>query len=447
MEFVVIFIAIIFEVFLISRNIQYGALGVFLIYCMIPLSFGINIGVRMNIMTLILSVYLFCSYLKIRKWNNTYNPDIERVLRLYCVYVLISSFYATLLSPYPNDYVRNTIAFIINFVLMPYILCHISNDQGILKKINTVLVIFGIVVGVYGILNYILKSNPYLVYMTSMTGTSASSDHFLMSERGFLQGRVSSFFSHPLSLGQISIIMLGYGIFSFKKIRYVFLRRISLILLGLMCVFCGSRSAIIPLGVVIFLYVLYSNFGNKIKYIFLICVVACVAYLYLPESYKSVIKGFFYVWNDDYAERGNIGGSSLEMRMNQFNDGLNIIEDNPLFGMGQGYVSMHGKDHEEMLGYESYVLQFFVVGGFVGVIVFTLYYFYLYISLLHLCKGKLNKAKVHSLCLSYYINILFTGIQTGSFSIFIIFYFWLKSEIQGCRCCCRKDEKENVVYS
>ena len=427
MELIIIFIAIAFEVFLMSKSLQYGAIAVFLVFCLIPMSYGINIGIRMNIMTCSIGTYFVCVYLK--KKELIKGKIIIRGLVYYFLYVLISSFFATMLSPYPEDFIRNILAFVINFIMMAFLLNYVPFTPKGLKRINYVIAIWGIIVGLYGILNYVIKINPYLVLMSSISGVDASSEFFMEEERAFLQGRVSSFFSHPLLLGQISIIMFSYGLFSLKLFVNSFLRWTCLFLLILMCILCGSRSALVPIVLTIIIYLVYEGRKKTVKYFLFFSVLVFGISVFLPSKYHEAAKGFFYIWDDSYAKEANIKGSNFEMRLNQVGNGLYIIEDNPLFGLGQGYVSQHGSNHEEMLGYESYILQFLVDGGIIGVLFFTFFYFYLYIYLFKQCHHSRDRMKVHALCLSYYINILLTGIQTGTFSIYMIFFFLLRASI------------------
>lgn len=439
MEILIIIAALAFEALLMWRNIQYGALAVFLVFSMIPISFGINLGIRLNIMTLSVALFFVFAFNQIR--SNRTGATERNGLKWYCVYVFITSFVATMLSLYPGDFARNFIAFLVNFILMPLILSSIGFEGAQLHRIKKLLVLFYIAVGLYGILNYIVKINPYLLLMGAITNTDASSDFFMNEERGFLQGRVSSFYSSPLLLGQITVILFGYGLFAFKDAVRRWLHIPCLCLMALMCLLCGSRSALVPIVLVGLIYMGYTFKEKVVKYILLIPVILIIGYSMIPAQHKDSVKAFVFFWNDEYAQNVDIHGSSVGLRFNQFANGLNVIESNPILGLGQGYVSQHGADHPEMFGYESYVFQFLVDGGLLGVIAFTIFYFYLYLSLLRRSGLPYDRMRVHALCLSYYLNILFTGIMTGSFSIFMIFYFLLKAEIE------RNDIKKPFVIN
>ena len=141
------------------RNIQYGVLAVFLVFSMIPISFGIDLGIRLNIMTLSVALFFVFAFNQIR--NNPTEANERNCLKWYSIYVFITSFVATMLSLYPGDFARNYVAFIVNFILMPFILSSISFEEERLRKIKKILVLFYIGVGIYGILNYLAETDAH----------------------------------------------------------------------------------------------------------------------------------------------------------------------------------------------------------------------------------------------------------------------------------------------
>jgi len=348
---------------------------------------------------------------------------------LYCIYALLASFAAHLLSKYPEDYVRNSIAFVVNFILIPFTLCHIAIEERDLKIINKSFIFMGILVGLYGVVNYILKINPYALMMSMYSNTEDTTSVFLEEERGLLQGRVSSFFIHPLQLGQVSVVMFTYGLFAFKNEVNKLLKYLYLGLMALMCFLCGSRSAIVPIVLVCFFYLIYNSSSKSFFRIVIVIFLLFASFVFVPSDSLDSIKGFLFVWNDSYASDAGIKGSSFAMRLQQLSDALDVASDNPLLGLGQGYVSQHGHDHLEMKGYEGYLLQFLVDGGILGTLMFTFFYLFLYVVSLKKTYMK-DKLGIHLFFISYFVNILFTGIQQGTFTVFVIFLFCFLGIIQ-----------------
>ena len=424
--------ALLFETVLMIKRSQFGIAGLLIIFCLLPNSFGWHIGMRMNIITLSVAVFALLS-VKVFK-NVFFDRKVNRIIILYALYVVVSSMIGCMFSKYDGDYFRNIIAFLVGYIIVFIFINRMkldARDYNVIIWSTTLLVL---VFGTYGILNYITKINPYITFVSYITESFDMSEVFQEEERGFLQGRVSSTFIHPLLLGQVSTVILAYGIYAFKdkipKVLYI----LVVVLLILMCVLCGSRSAIIPIVFIICLYLYKRGVGHIVKYSILVMGIIVFLYTYLPSDSQKALQGFFFFWDDSYAKEANIRGSSLDMRIRQFEGGVRVVEDSPVLGFGQGYVSQHGHDHPEMKGYESFIFQLLVDGGYLGIIAFLSFFFSLYYIALKKCKNTNDTIKVHSLCMSYFINILFTGIQGGSFIIYSIFFCLLNNSLLDSRC-------------
>lgn len=426
METAIIGITLLLEFLIITKRIQYGALILVVIYCLIPINLGIDIGMRLNVITLSVGCFILLALPLFIK-GCYIDRKLDRILKIYGLYVVVTSLLGCLNSGYINEYIRNILAFGVNFIFVGLVANRIKLEKKDYDTINKVLIILVFIIGGYGLINYITKFNPYIAYITLLTDSLDMSNTFMEEERGFLEGRVSSTFIHPLILGQISIILFSYILYAFNQGYTKYFRAICLIILALMCLFCGSRSALIPLLIAVIIYIFHNKRSTIVKYVCIGAVVLPFLYSSLPDDVQKTINGVVFFWDSSYAKEANIKGSSFEMRLNQFEDGVGIIQDNLLFGFGQGYVSMHGDKHNEMLGYESFVFQFLIDGGLMGVMAFIFFYFLLYANLLRKCKNKYDRGRVHVLCLSYFINILFTGIQAGTFSVFIVFYYFVIS--------------------
>ena len=439
METAIIGITLFLEFLIIKKRLQNAALVLIVIYCLIPINLGLNWGMRFNIITLSVGCYIFLTFSMYEK-KVCIDRKFDRLLKIYGVYVVVTSIIGSFVSGYINEYVKNILAFGVNFIFVGLFANHIKLEKKDFNTINIVLIVLVFIIGGYGLLNYSIKINPYIAFISLITDSNDMSNTFLEEERGFLDGRVSSTFIHPLLLGQVSIIFFSYILYAFNQGLTRYFRVICLIILVLMCLLCGSRSALIPLVVAIVIYILYNKNNKRwtiIKYVCVWTVILPFFYFSLSQHYQESINGFVIFWDDSYAEEANIKGSSFEMRLQQFENGLYIIRDSPLLGFGQGYVSMHGDKHGEMLGYESFVFQFLIDGGLIGIVAFTFFYIALYMNLLKKCKRKYDKGRVHVLCLTYFINILFTGIQSGTFIVFIIFYYFIDNHLR------KRDDTQN----
>ena len=402
------------------KNIKYGSMFILAAYCLIPINFGLNIGLRLNIVTLLVGCFMIMALRYVGK-NKCIDPLLKRILIIYAIFAIISSFIAHLFTPYLSEYPRNILAFLVNFFFVGFFLNYLNFDSKLLNAMSNLQFLLSIVVGSYGIYNYLIGFNPYIAFVSMITDSNDMSNVFMDEERGFILGRVSSTFIHPLLLGQTSIVFFTYVLFVEKsKVK----KAASLFFWGLMIVLCGSRSALIPLFVVLVIYAFLGVKGKIVKNTTLLLLFIAVGISFIPKDYQETAKGFLFFWDDSYAKETNIKGSSFEMRIGQFDNAFGIIKDNVLFGKGVGYVSQHGDKHPQMLGYESFIFQYIIDGGILGLFTFCSFLFILYMNLLKRCKRRKEYGMAHSLCLGYYLNILFTGIQSGTFIIFIIIYFF-----------------------
>ena len=246
---------------------------------------------------------------------------------------------------------------------------------------------------------------------------------FQEEQRGVLDGRVSSTFTHPLILGQMMLLTFSYIVFQLKhKINPLF-HTVICTLIIIPIILCGSRSALFPLILIPCFYFYYSGIKKSIKYIILAIFLIPVGVNLLPKDYKLTAEAMIYVWDSSKGAKAGIQGSDEDMRKQQIIAATKIINNNLLFGKGNGYVKEFGSKHSEMLGYEGLLLYTIVDFGLIGSIIFLFFYFFLYKYILFKAHTKEEKVQATSLCICYFICILLTGIAYSTFSFFFLLYF------------------------
>ena len=117
-------------------------------------------------------------------------------------------------------------------------------------------------------------------------------------------------------------------------------------------------------------------------------------------------------WDDEKQKENDIEGSSMELRVNQFNAALEEINDNPIFGRGYGYrdyyIGKHNALHPDLLGFESVLLLYLVEGGVIGLLFFFIIVRYIY----KLFKKETDEdIIIRYIFLSYIISIVMTGVR------------------------------------
>ena len=391
----------------------------------VPSLLRCKIGVPFSLTDLTLLAIGICSIKEIIK-NKIY-PQIYRFFIIYWLYILLTS----LISSFTYDsgeYVKSMVYFTMTSILVGILLSNFKiTDKG-LKLFGRIFLLTYLVIGFYGIFNYLVGFNPYIILVNMLAGADDMTEAFQNEARGFIQGRISSTFIHPLELGQYTVITFSYLLFSRLKINKI-VKTLILLLMIIMILLCGSRSAMIPLFFVLALYI-YSNLKKKIVYILPAILIVFIAFSLMGKDNKSTIQGFLFFWNEDYAANAGIKGSQNSERFAKFDNALYMVRDNILFGRGQGFIRYHGHDYPEMAGYESLVLQTIVDGGVFGLIVYLLFYISLYRFMIKRAEDTLSKIRCHSFCLAYLMNIFFTGMQGVIFIVFILFYFVTLAEMK-----------------
>ena len=348
-------------------------------------------------------------------------PKIGTYLKGYLLYICLSSFLVSFEYFTIGEYIQNMILFFFEYISMAYCLNYVRFDAISIKNFNMAIIVCSTIIIVYGIFNYITKLNPYMMYISMVADLETDyANKFMGEQRGFLVGRVSSTFSHPLQLGQAALLLFCYILYEMRdklnKVLYV------LILIGLilMCVLCGSRSAIFPLIVPLFFYFTNVKIGKRFLYVIVAFSILSFAYVSMPQNMQKTLKAMVFVWDEKASFDADIKGSSISGRADQYMAALIATKENFLLGYGKGYVTKHGDNHPEMLGYESFVLRELLDGGLLGLLVFVFFYVLIYRALLRNAVTSLERARINSLCGSFFLSIFMTGVSYSFFSLYLV---------------------------
>lgn len=404
------------------KDIKYAIIILIITTFLIPniLKFSLG-GINLNVFNLSTVILALCSWKYLKQTNLLY-PSLRKQILFIISYVLIIAIFTTIGKYGFGFWIKNSILYIMEFYIVAYCLLYIKLDIKSIHWINTSITIAAVIVSLYAITNYITKINPYITYVSLLTDTVDASEAFIGEERGALAGRVTGTFTHPLILGQMMLLTFSYLIFQLKREKFKLISLILCLILICPIVLCGSRSALFPLALIPIFYAFYLGAKKIIKYAFVAILLLPLFVSSLPKEYKTTAEGMIYVWDSSKSEKAGIGGSNKDMRKDQMNEALKIIDNNPLFGKGNGYVKEYGSNHSEMLGYEGLLLYSLVDLGILGTILFLIFYLFLYRYLLVKAKSPTEKAQATSLCGCYFICILLTGISYGTFSFFFLLY-------------------------
>lgn len=206
--------------------------------------------------------------------------------------------------------------------------------------------------------------NPLVDYEIALTGGDLSESGYMNenSERGV---RWSSVFLHPIGCGVNCVYLFAVSIFCYYystiKSKYKTILFVGLTL-GLLFVMMQSKSRTPIIGFAILMMPLVLQLKNK-SLIIGVFVAMAVFVNFLDDISMSLIRSITENNSDE------VGGSSMEMRINQGLGVLHFWLQHPLFGYGLvGYGSLltqHSK--YDLFGVESVWLYTPLAFGIVGI--------------------------------------------------------------------------------
>lgn len=301
------------------------------------------------------------------------------------------------------------------FALQTFFLAK-NNEKSALafKYIICGAIVYNIVYCIY--FELILRVNPAGMPLYILLGQD--DNDFIVdmidSERGGFDLRAQTVYRHPLSLGQYMLVLLPLFL---MKGKY-FSNLIFSFLICTLIILSGSRGAMAPMVLVLFMSMIKSSHINFRKLVVLFAVIIAVIssipdrkWDKFTKEVEPFVAGLAF-WDDEKQKENDVSGSSMEMRFDQINAAFVEIEENPIFGRGYGYrdywIFLHNDLHPELLGFESVFLLYLVERGWIGLIFFFFMAYFIY---------KLSKKETIStitillVFVGYLTSIIMTGVR------------------------------------
>lgn len=246
------------------------------------------------------------------------------------------------------------------------------------------------IITIYGLYNYIFKTNPYyeFVIQNYFKGGEADTNTRLnvLNYNEAYRYRATSTFNLSFNYGYVSALFALFFLFcvsTTKKYNKLFICGIILGLIG--AVLCASRTVLLACLVSLLVYLLLNYSLNRLVKLSLMGLVFLfLAYIFIPAVSQSLDNTLSIFSNDD-----QVAGSSLSMRESQMLGTLKYFSQNPILGNGYGYINKElgwgDRDNasldDDMKGFESIVFQLLIEQGLLGLItkillIISLYYFF-----------------------------------------------------------------------
>lgn len=411
----------------IIRNFKVGYFITLLLKILIPYYVYFQIGgFRININDFLL-LFLFISFFYHQEYRNKIPLNLKSVVIINVITTFILIFLSTGYVPFSyqmGSFIKKVLIQESIFLYLGFYALKLNNPQ---KYIN-ILVYTSILAGIYGLFVYILKSNIYINTLAlTYSGSENSFDFFLQESRGGLDGRTSGTFTHPLAWGQFWNILIPLCILFRQYInKYSF---VTILFIGISNILlCGSRTAIISFIVFLFFYSISMPISKLVKNTLASCSIIIIFLLiFVPTKQLQGIANYaetaIFFWDSSYSQKADIHGSDTDIRKEQLQASIKIMESNPLGGLGydyQYYIMDKNLDNS-LYGLESIIFKKLVEQGLFGLLSF--YWIFYLLSKFYYKKFKSRTGKLMMLgyLCSFLVSIHMTGIQGASWIFFILF--------------------------
>ena len=302
---------------------KYGVLILLVSYILLPeIPFGLGgISFKKNHFLMLALIAFFFRFL--------YKDKLKLDMSPY-QFCLVYFFLSLLCIPYKFEtaysiqiyYIIYDIAIIL---LFPIAIWNAVDDETSLALYRKAVLICIAVACIYGLfLTTTGGLNPLIILFSSFGGGGLDEDQWThyFSDEGRLFGRISSVFFHPMSYASFlgfSAIYVGYVRNKISKILFLFL--ICIILINFIT--CGVRSVIGAFFAALFIYILMKrNIGLTVR-ITVFFILGVLILSAIPPVYDYVSSIFV-------KSNSNVGGSSLDMRLDQLAGAFEEIDNNIL---------------------------------------------------------------------------------------------------------------------
>lgn len=390
-------------------------------------SMWINFDIRCGSISLIsaLSIFIIILGFFTRKRNLVFKTNIDTDVSNFCYYLVLINIpfmlFSTDLSFVTQlNLIKSQIVYILLIMVMwKWRPC----SKNILDKQILSLNISTIIVCLYGLYTYITMTNPYMDFMSQYSTKDNLSDLLAFSledARGILHGRITGTSLYTIQYG-IMLVSFFFILSAFYFIRKKNIFEYSVYLLIVINIYLtGSRGPLGALMVGCLFFILRKlNWTKRITYVSIFSILTLIIWPY--------IEPYLLLFTDK-----NAGGSSFEMRKEQFGGALSMVAGDMqslLFGRGLGYTSYYLANfgrHPIALNFESTHVSGIVNYGALGLVFIFLgkIIFLLYIAI-KAYRKKLVDNKTFNLLLAFILTYFIYNMLVGNVyeGLFLVCYF------------------------
>ena len=308
---------------------------------------------------------------------------------------------------------------VLQTLIVPLIILNISKyDSAILRYIKNGLFVSMLIAGVYGIVLLFLPNgfNPYVLMVGNLYNVDTDFVELYSDDAGRAVNRIFSTFSHPMVWALcLCFFIIVYINFRNKKNTLVVFGILGLSLFNLLI--CGVRTGIVSFLITV-AYLLYKF--HNLRY--LTYGLLFVGILFVGLRYNKDYQDYIYSIVDD--SKSKTEGSSIEMRLYQWEGVVDVVRGNEVFGNGYRYPSYYKRNfgrHPKAYSFESLLFVVYSSWGVFGFIIWGIMY---YMILRNNRRNMIKREHIiylDSLVLLYFVFSMITG-EFNFLTYFALFY-------------------------
>jgi hypothetical protein len=303
------------------------------------------------------------------------------VFVIFCAFII--GFFDERLSLFDKFYNSFTEVMWKSFVLFLGYFATRSVDD--LRKILKPLSIAIIIVALYGLFQFIMHKNPYLLWVANEFGAKVENLQAAENQSLQIQGiddryRVYSTFWSPFDYGFVSALMtiLFFAIYNLKNIKNSNHKKIIFIAGMIGVLLCGSRAVLLCTILSLLTLILFAtSFSKRIMVISTVGLFFLATYSTVPYVQEKINGSLDILKIGE--NNSKLGSSSLEMRYRQLIGTFVYFAQSPIVGNGYDYISneLGWKSQtnldNDLLGFESIIFQIMIEQGIVGLLAFFVF--------------------------------------------------------------------------
>ena len=311
--------------------------------------------------------------------------------------------------------ISNLMKCIFEDVILVWICWQVIETKSDFNFLFKTLTFFIFISCIYGLFEFCIKSNPISAYEATLNHDPSKVIDFSYSseERGY---RINSFFEHSIGAGMSWALYSGFVFYLFVKKKLDIEIILFPLITAFMCIIClmltKMRSPIICFAISLLACI---DFKSKRFYFLVACFIIglLIILLFFGNDVQNVLLALF---NQSNAEQ--IGGSSLDMRLDQFDAAFSLMNGNPIFGLGPSFSEAISSDLiKRLLGGESVWLNVITQQGLFGIFAYLILVFYCVIYI----PNKFKNLNLMIFSLAFWLTYTITSLPGFDF----IFYYIL----------------------